>query len=120
MLTYHCDDWADKSSGSTRRTARSKPLRCFQDFLLFTVVTAIFFWQWIPHLHSALIGPPEDNQQDFWNAWYAAVARNPDHFFFTNLVRFPKEPRYITILLLTQKSLPSLCLRTSSAPTRHL
>jgi len=37
-----------------------------------------------------LIGPPEDNMQDFWNVWYAAVARNPDQFFFTNLIRFPE------------------------------
>ena len=28
--------------------------------------------------------------QDFWNVWYAAVARNPGHFFFTNLIRFPE------------------------------
>src|SRR5215510_8375264 len=58
--------------------------------LLFTVATVIFFWQWMPYLNSALIGPPEDNMQDFWNAWYAAVARNPDHFFFTDLIRFPE------------------------------
>jgi hypothetical protein len=50
-------------------------------FALFTVMTAILFWQWMPHLHSALIGPPEDNMQDFWNTWYMAVARNPDSFF---------------------------------------
>src|SRR5262245_22525787 len=57
---------------------------------VFIVVTAIFFWQWMPHLNSALIGPPEDNMQDFWNVWYAAVAGNSDHFFFTNLIRFPE------------------------------
>ncbi len=28
--------------------------------------------------------------QDFWNTWYTAVARNLDHFFFTNLIRFPE------------------------------
>ena len=59
-------------------------------FLLFIVVTAILFWQWMPYLHSALLGPPEDNMQDFWNTWYAAVASNPDHFFFTNLIQFPE------------------------------
>jgi hypothetical protein len=49
--------------------------------LLFTLVTTIFFWQWMPYLNSALIGPPEDNMQDFWSTWYTAVARNLDHFF---------------------------------------
>jgi hypothetical protein len=59
-------------------------------FLVFTAVTAIFFWQWVPNLNSALIGPPEDNMQDFWNVWYASVASNSKHFFFTNLIRFPE------------------------------
>ena len=49
--------------------------------LLFTLVTTIFFWHWVQYLNSALIGPPEGNMQDFWNTWYTAVARNPDHFF---------------------------------------
>jgi hypothetical protein len=50
-------------------------------FALFSALTAILFWQWVPHLHSALIGPPEDNMQDFWNTWYASVAKKPDGFF---------------------------------------
>src|SRR5262245_20294537 len=58
--------------------------------LLFAVVTALVFRQWLPHLGSALIGPPEDNMQDFWNTWYAAVARHPGQFFFTDLLRFPE------------------------------
>jgi hypothetical protein len=59
-------------------------------FLLFAAVTAIFFSEWIPHLSSALIGPPEDNMQDFWNTWYGAFGHIPGHFFFTNLIRFPE------------------------------
>lgn len=59
-------------------------------FLLFTAATAIFFWEWMPHLHSALIGPPEDNFQDFWNTWYVAFARDANHFFYTDLLRFPE------------------------------
>jgi hypothetical protein len=59
-------------------------------FMLYTVATAGFFWQWIPSLHLALIGPPEDNMQDFWNTYYAVVASHPDGFFFTNLIRFPE------------------------------
>jgi hypothetical protein len=59
-------------------------------FSLFTAATALFFWEWMPHLHSALIGPPEDNMQDFWNTWYVTVARTPGRFFFTDLIRFPE------------------------------
>lgn len=59
-------------------------------FLLFAAATAVFFWEWLPHLPSALIGPPEDNMQDFWNTWYGAFARDPSRFFFTNLIRFPE------------------------------
>jgi hypothetical protein len=62
----------------------------FGVFLLVTLVTTIFFWQWVPYLNSALIGPPEDNMQDFWNTWYTVVARNPAHFFFTDLIQFPE------------------------------
>ena len=56
----------------------------------FTIATALVFQQWLPHLGSALIGPPEDNMQDFWNTWYAAVGRQPGQFFFTDLLRFPE------------------------------
>src|SRR5262245_47506700 len=64
-------------------TSRSaEPLMAFLGlFAFFAAITAILFWQWMPHLHSALIGPPEDNMQDFWNTWYASVARHPDGFF---------------------------------------
>jgi hypothetical protein len=58
-------------------------------FSLFAAVTVVLFWQCIPHLHAALLGPPEDNMQDFWNTWYAAVSAN-SNFFVTNLIRFPE------------------------------
>jgi len=80
--------------------------------LLFAIVTALVFRQWLPHLASALIGPPEDNMQDLWSAWYAAVGRQPGQFFFTDLLRFPEGtflylhafayPKMIAITLLTQ------------------
>jgi hypothetical protein len=57
---------------------------------LFTLATAIVFWPWLAHPGAALIGPPEDNMQDFWNTWYAAVGRTPGHFFYTTLLRFPE------------------------------
>ena len=78
----------------------------------FTIGTAVVFQQWLPHLGSALIGPPEDNMQDFWNTWYAAVGRQPGHFFFTDLLRFPEGtflhlhafayPKVFAIALLTR------------------
>jgi hypothetical protein len=56
---------------------------------LFSAATALLFWQLLPHLTTSLIGPPEDNMQDFWNSWYAAAAHKGD-FFYTNLIRFPQ------------------------------
>jgi hypothetical protein len=80
--------------------------------LLFTLVTAVVFRQLLPHLGSALIGPPEDNMQDFWNVWYIAVGRQPGDFFHTDLLRFPEGaslhlhsfayPKVIAIVLLTR------------------
>jgi len=58
-------------------------------FLLFSLVTIFFFWPVIAHLGSALIGPPEDNLNDFWDTWYLLVAHDPAHFFHTTLLRFP-------------------------------
>jgi hypothetical protein len=90
-------------------------------FALFAAMTMILFWQWMPHLHSALIGPPEDNMQDLWNTWYASVAKKPEGFFFTNLIRFPEGtplyyhdfayPKIFAIALLSEATgteLPSL------------
>jgi len=83
-----------RAKDSSRRIRVNHPVNSLTLFLgvllLFTLVTTIFFRQWVPYLHSALIGPPEDNMQDFWNTWYTAVAGNPDHFFFTDLIRFPE------------------------------
>ncbi|MGH6878712.1 MAG: hypothetical protein ACREHV_15225, partial [Rhizomicrobium sp.] len=59
-------------------------------FCLFSLVTVLFLWPCISHLHTALIGPPEDNMNDFWDTWYAIMARNPAHFFQTDLLRFPE------------------------------
>jgi hypothetical protein len=59
-------------------------------FCLFAAATALVFWAWLPHLSTALIGPPEDNLQDFWNSWYAAAAPKPEGFFHTRLIRAPE------------------------------
>ena len=64
---------------------------CFAGvFAGFTLLTGLLFWPWMAHLSTALIGPPEDNMQDFWNTWYAVVASDPRHFFYTTLIRFPE------------------------------
>jgi hypothetical protein len=78
MLAHNQTKLRPKPSGANRG---ADIVAFFGLFALFAVVTAVLFWQWMPHLHSALIGPPEDNMQDFWNSWYAAVARSPDSFF---------------------------------------
>jgi hypothetical protein len=57
---------------------------------IMTLAAAVLFWPWMTHLSIALIGPPEDNLQDFWNSWYAAVGSDPRHFFHTSLIRFPE------------------------------
>ena len=91
MLISHSSVLAKEYPGRTRAKHPVESLALFSGvLLLFALVTTIFFWQWVPYLNSALIGPPEDNMQDFWNTWYTAVARNPDHFFFTDLIRFPE------------------------------
>src|SRR5215469_10721967 len=56
----------------------------------FTALTAVLFWPCLAHYRSALMGPPEDNMQDFWNTWYAAVGHTRGHFFATTLLRFPE------------------------------
>ena len=60
-------------------------------FVLYAIVTAVFFWTLQPYLNSALLGPPEDNLQDLWNSWYAAVGHTKGSgFFFTDLIKFPE------------------------------
>lgn len=75
----------------------------------------ILFWPWMPHLHSALIGPPEDNMEDFWNTWYASVATKPDGFFY----QFdPLSGRHAPILPLVCLS-ESLCCSAIIQSRRH-
>ena len=85
------DVWVRPENSLTLANRLVEPLAVFLGlFLLFTAMTAIFFWHWVAYLNLALPGPPEDNMQDFWNTWYVAVARHPGGFFFTNLIRFPE------------------------------
>jgi hypothetical protein len=60
-------------------------------FIFYSLVTAVCFKTFIAHLDAALLGPPEDNLQDLWNSWYAAVGHTHQaSFFFTNLIKFPE------------------------------
>jgi len=56
----------------------------------FTLLTVLFFWPWARQLSPALIGPPEDNMQDFWNSWHVVHAQSWRDLFFTNTIRFPE------------------------------
>jgi hypothetical protein len=56
----------------------------------FTILTILFFWPLFGHLSSTLIGPAEDNMQDFWNSWHAATAHDWGDLLFTNHIRYPE------------------------------
>jgi hypothetical protein len=56
---------------------------------LFTAASALLFWPQLGHLSSALLGPPEDNMQDFWNSWYV-LQPHPDGLLFTRMIRAPE------------------------------
>ena len=73
----------------TRLLISRRTLEALAVLLGFTTLTALYFWQILPHLSTALLGPPEDNLQDFWNSWYATGGHGSD-FFFTHLIRAPE------------------------------
>jgi len=81
----------DHPAGATLPFTLSKPL--LRLLLLlggFTLLTLLFFWPWLSQVSSALIGPPEDNMQDFWNSWHVAHAQSWRDLFFTDTIRFPQ------------------------------
>jgi hypothetical protein len=77
----------------------------------FTLLTILFFRPWLAHMSSALIGPPEDNMQDFWNSWHAATAHGWRDLLFTSQIRYPEGtalsyhsfawPQIVAVALLT-------------------
>src|SRR5262249_56883254 len=79
---------AAPAAAATPRLSRAQ--RFALVLALFMLATMAAFWPWILHPGAALIGPPEDNMQDFWNTWYAAAGHAPGQFFFTTLLRFPE------------------------------
>jgi hypothetical protein len=56
----------------------------------FVLLTVLFFQPLFGHLSSALIGPSEDNMQDFWNSWHVATAHGWRDLLFTNQIRYPE------------------------------
>ncbi len=60
--------------------------------LVYVALMVAFFWPFLRGFAENLIGPPEDNMQDLWNAWYTqfALGAGPREFFRTALIRFPE------------------------------
>jgi hypothetical protein len=52
----------------------------------YTLLTAALFAPWLMQFSTALLGPPEDNLQDFWNLWHAVHA---SRFFHSDGLQFP-------------------------------
>jgi len=81
----------DHPAGTTLPFTLSRPLlRLLLVLGGFTLLTVLFFWPWLTQISSALIGPPEDNMQDFWNSWHVVRAQSWRDLFFTNAIRFPE------------------------------
>lgn len=78
----------------------------------FSLLTALWFAPLLPHLSTALLGPPEDNMQDLWNSWHAATATGWHDFIHTRQIRFPEGtplyyhsfayPQVLAVALLTK------------------
>ncbi len=82
----HRNSLADESTGVVGCTVRLGLL-----VLVYTALTVFVFRNFIPHVGNTLIGPPEDNMQDFWNTWYAASQVRTFHDLgYTNLIRHPE------------------------------
>ena len=64
---------------------------------VYLVCIVLFFYPYFGNFDSALIGPPEDNMQDFWNTWYSQnmLETDPSAFFSTRLLFFPDQTSLI-------------------------
>lgn len=78
-------------TGASARPAISAPLLRLVLILSGSLLlTILFFHPWLAHLSAALIGPPEDNMQDFWNSWHAVTANGWKDFLHTSQIRYPQ------------------------------
>ncbi|MBN9588918.1 MAG: hypothetical protein BGN85_02155 [Alphaproteobacteria bacterium 64-11] len=85
----------DMPAGIERLSVSARPIgthlwRAVLVLVGFSLLTALWFWPLMPHLSGALLGPPEDNMQDFWNSWHTAKAAGWHDFFHTRQIRFPE------------------------------
>jgi len=85
-MTNHRNSSIDASTGVVGRMVRLGLV-----FLAYTALTVLVFRHDIPHFGNTLIGPPEDNMQDFWNTWYAASHIRTWHDLgYTSLIKYPE------------------------------
>lgn len=87
------DDMTDQQNPlpDASTNAAGNILRFGLVLLVYVALTVFVFRSFIPHFDSALIGPPEDNLQDFWNTWYAATqVKGWGNLGYTNLIRYPE------------------------------
>jgi hypothetical protein len=87
------DDMTDRQNPLTEAStsAAGRILRFGLVLLVYIALTVFVFRHFIPHFGSSLVGPPEDNLQDFWNTWYAATMVKTWHdLSYTNLIRYPE------------------------------
>lgn len=85
-MTDHRNSATDESTGVVIRTVRLGLL-----VVVYAALTVFVFRNFIPHAGNTLIGPPEDNMQDFWNTWYGASQIRTFHDLgYTNLIRHPE------------------------------
>ena len=84
------NEWNLSRLSSPLQRLAAPAIRGVAVLLFFALATILIFWTPVTHLHSVLIGPPEDNMNDFWDAWYTVVGHDAGHFFSTKLLRFPE------------------------------
>ena len=76
----------------TTQRADKPGIRLLLASLLYLGCILLFFYHNLPTLTTDLIGPPEDNMQDFWNTWYSQqlASFNVADWFYTRLLFFPE------------------------------
>lgn len=60
--------------------------------LIYLLVIVIFFHVYFGSFSTALIGPPEDNMQEFWNTWYmqTKLDADPSGLLHTDKIFYPE------------------------------
>jgi len=59
--------------------------------ILYSIITLLFFYPFLPKLNKSIIGPPGDNQKFVWNMWYIKHAlTNKLPLTYTNYIYYPR------------------------------